>query len=119
NSRVFDVEITIPNRDNKLRPGMIGTVALGRSSAQQAATSAQTLTLPLSAVVRAPNDATRYAVLVVERSGDDEIARMRGVELGAVVGNSVAVINGVSAGDRVITTGATLLTDGDRIHVIP
>ena len=28
-SRVFDVEVTIPNRDGRLRPGMIGTVALG------------------------------------------------------------------------------------------
>ena len=30
-SRVFDVEVTIPNGDGRLRPGMIGTVAIGRT----------------------------------------------------------------------------------------
>ena len=115
-SRVFDVEVTIRNQAGHLRPGMIGTVALG---AAPDAAAAAPLALPLSAVVRSPSDAKQYAVLVVERQGDSEIARVRRVELGDVMGNGVAVRHGVSAGDRVITTGATLLTDGDRVRVIP
>jgi RND family efflux transporter MFP subunit len=118
-SRVFDVEVTIPNQDGRLRPGMIGTVAVGHGSGSAAAVTRTPLTLPLSAVVRPSANEQQYAVLIVERQGEREIARLRRVELGDVVGNGVAVVNGVALGDRVITTGATLLSDGDPIRVIP
>jgi multidrug efflux system membrane fusion protein len=115
-SRVFDVEVTISNRDGRLRPGMIGTVGIGRSAGEP---TGSVLALPLGAIVRSPGDPSRYAVFVVEGRGEDEVARVRTVSLGDVVGNGVAVLGGVNAGDRVITSGATLLTDGDRIRVIP
>jgi len=115
-SRVFGVEVTLANRDGRLRPGMIGTVAVGGRSGS---VDAETLTLPLDAIVRSPSDQRQYAVLVVTRQGDEEVARLRTVELGDVVGNGVAVVSGVTAGDRVITTGATLLRDGDTVRVIP
>ena len=35
-SRVFDVEVTIPNQDGRLRPGMIGTVAVGHAGGADA-----------------------------------------------------------------------------------
>jgi membrane fusion protein, multidrug efflux system len=41
------------------------------------------------------------------------------VRLGEVVGNSIIVANGVTAGDRVVVTGAHLLVDGDAVKVIP
>jgi len=114
-SRVFDVEVTIPNADGRLRPGMIGTVALGLPAQLQE----RPLTVPLSAVVRSTTDADKYALMVVERQGDSEIARQRTVELGEVMGNGVAVTRGVATGDRVVVTGASLLVDGDAVRVIP
>jgi RND family efflux transporter MFP subunit len=118
-SRVFNVEVTISNQDGRLRPGMIGTVVIGNAASEAASRSEQTLTLPLSAVVRSPGDTEHYTVLVVERQGASEVARARRVELGEVMGNGVAVVSGVARGDRVITSGATLLSDGDPIRVIP
>jgi RND family efflux transporter MFP subunit len=115
-SRVFSVEVTIPNRDGRLRPGMIGSVTVGQRP-EQAAT--QPLTLPLGAILRSPADRQQYAVFVAEHHGDEEVARLRMVALGDVVGNGVAVVSGVAAGDRVITTGATILHDGDRVRIIP
>jgi multidrug efflux system membrane fusion protein len=114
-SRVFDVEVTIPNQDGRLRPGMIGTVALGvpPDIGQPA------LTVPLSAVVRSTANADKYALMVVARQGDVEVARQRPVELGEVVGNGVAVQSGVASGDRVVVTGANLLVDGDPVRIIP
>jgi RND family efflux transporter MFP subunit len=114
-SRVFDVEVTIPNADGRLRPGMIGTVALGVPPTQQE----RPLTVPLSAVVRSTTEADKYALMVVERQGDTEIAHLRTVELGEVMGNGVAVTRGVASGDRVVVTGASLLVDGDPVRVIP
>src|SRR5262249_53209452 len=71
-SRVFDVEVTIPNDDGRLRPGMIGTVSL----AANAAVSASPLLVPLSAVVKAPGDTPAYALLVVESHPDGDVARL-------------------------------------------
>lgn len=114
-SRVFDVEVTISNADGALRPGMIGSVALGLP----AAPAAQQLIVPLSAIVKSAVDSDKYALMVVERTADVEIARLRTVELGDVTGNGVAVTQGVASGERVVVTGASLLVDGDPVRVIP
>jgi RND family efflux transporter MFP subunit len=115
-SRVFGIEITVANRDGRLRPGMIGTVALGSASAH--ATEA-VLTVPLTAIVRAQAGSDQYAVFVSERKGDVETARLRRVTLGDVLGNGIAVREGLKLGDRVIVSGATLLFEGDAIRAIP
>jgi RND family efflux transporter MFP subunit len=115
-SRVFDVEVTIPNGEGRLRPGMIGTVAIDSAAVQRA--SVQRLTVPLSAIVKPGTTTGGYAVLVVERQGDHDIARLRRVELGQVVGNGISILSGISAGDRVVVSGATLLTDGEAVRVI-
>jgi len=117
-SRVFDVEVTIPNRDGRLRPGMIGTVALGRTGAQRLAAAQPTLTVPLTAVVKSDARSGQYAVLIVERQGDVDIARLRRVELGEVMGNGIAVLDGVKPGERVVVSGATLLVDGEAVRIV-
>jgi RND family efflux transporter MFP subunit len=119
-SRVFDVEVTIPNPDSRLRPGMIGTVSVAPAAPRDSATAqASTLTVPLTAVVRSASGAGQFAVLVIERKGAADVARMRHVELGDVMGNGIAVLKGISSGERVVVSGATLLLDGDPVHVLP
>jgi RND family efflux transporter MFP subunit len=115
-SRVFDVEVTIPNREGQLRPGMIGTVAVGSGAA--ALTARQVLTVPLTAIVKSEAGVGKYAVLIVEKQGDHEIARLRHVELGDVVGNGITVVSGIAEGDRVVVSGATLLVDGEAVRVV-
>lgn len=118
-SRVFDVEVTIPNRDGRLRPGMIGTVSVGEPAGEAADVARRPLTVPLTAVVRSQAGAGQLAVLVVEKQDAAEVARLRHVELGDVIGNGIAVLKGVNAGDRVVTSGATFLVDGDPVRVVP
>ena len=117
-SRVFDVEVTIANQDGRLRPGMIGTVAVGSPAAQAAAAGSSLLSVPLTAVIRSESGAGQFAVMVVERQGTNEIARVRRVELGEVVGNSIAVHKGLNAGERVVVSGATLLVDGAHVRSV-
>jgi RND family efflux transporter MFP subunit len=119
-SRVFDVEVTIPNQNGPLRPGMIGTVALdARPGATATAARPQPLTVPLTAVIRSQAGTGQFAVLVVERQNNVDIARMRRVELGEVMGNAIAVLKGIAPGEQVVTSGATLLVDGDPVRVVP
>ena len=41
------------------------------------------------------------------------------MKLGESYGNTVAVTDGVKPGDRVITTGGTMVNDRDPVNVIP
>jgi multidrug efflux system membrane fusion protein len=109
-SRVFEVETTIANPKDQLKAGMIASLKV-----PDAVLANDSLVLPLTAVVRSPRDKRGFSVFVVE----GETARIRDVKLGDVIGNSVFVTSGVKSGDNVISMGATLVSDGDAIKVIP
>ena len=113
-SRVFNVEVTIPNPGFLLRPNMI--VSLSVEARQPA--SAQPV-VPLNAVMKAKSNTGGYAVFVVTDEGGRLTARLRDVKLGDAYGNTVAVIEGLKQGDRVITTGNAMVIDGDQVKVIP
>ena len=112
-TRNFDVEVAIPNHDHLLRVGMIGSLHLANAGA---ASRASALLVPLSAVVQAKDG--KYGVFVISDSSGGEVARLHGVEIGAVNGTEISVVNGIQAGDRIITTGANLLKDGQRVEVL-
>ena len=112
-SRVFDVEVTIPNEQGLLKPGMIASM-----NVNETATTTEVPVVPLTAVTKSKADPNVYAVMVVEDAGAKQIARMRNVTLGESFGNSVAVNSGVKAGEVVITTGVTQVVDGEEVRVI-
>ena len=112
-TRNFDVEVAIPNRGHLLKSGMIGSLQLA-NAADAGQTSA--LQVPLSAIVQA-KDGT-YGVFVVSNSNDGAVARLRSIDIGAVNGAEIAVANGLATGDRIITTGANLLKDGQPVEVL-
>lgn len=111
-SRVYSIEVTIPNPHNQLRSGMIASLdfAMEGPAVKQPA-------VQLAAVVRHPGVANGFAVYVAE--GDPATARMRTIEPGDAHGNRIVVVKGLKPGERVITTGATLVRDGDPVNIIP
>ena len=113
-TRVYDVEITVPNKDGKIRTGMIASLKV--AGAVTAASTAATL--PLNAIVRPPDDQKDFAVYVVEEKAGKSLARLRRVRLGDIVGNEIAVSSGVQMGDEVIVRGATMVSDGTEVQVI-
>jgi multidrug efflux system membrane fusion protein len=112
-TRNFEVEVAIPNRDHLLKVGMIGSLQFANADG---GSRASTLLVPLSAVVQAKDG--KYGVFVVSDSSAGEVARLHGVEIGAVNGTEISVVNGLQAGDRIITNGANLLKDGQRVEVL-
>ncbi len=111
-SRVFTVEVTVPNRGRKIRPGSIATIEVpGQGTASPA------FSVPLSAVVRGPKG-EGYAVYVVEKQEGRWVARIRAVRLGDIVGNGITVLGGLEGGEPVVTSGGTRLVDGMAIQVL-
>ena len=112
-TRNFEVEVAIPNRDHLLKVGMIGSLQFTNVDG---AIRTSVSVVPLSAVVQAKDG--KYGVFVVSDSSAGEVARLHSVDIGAVNGTEISVVNGLQAGDRIITTGANLLKDGQRIEVL-
>jgi len=116
-THLFSVEVTIPNRDGALRPGMIATIQLDDQHVDVPKTSAPAV--PLAAIVKDSTKAGSYAVFVVDGDAANLQARLRPVTPGPIAGDGIQITNGVQAGDQVIVAGAARLRDGERITVIP
>jgi RND family efflux transporter MFP subunit len=113
-THVFSIEVSIANASGEVRPGMIGSLTLGT-----APSSSAHLVVPLSAVVRAPANPNGFAVFrLVNRSGKT-YAVAQNISPGETYGNSVEVLSGVTAGERIIGLGGDLLRDGQEVRVLP
>jgi len=113
NSRVFEVEVMIPNPQGLLKPGMIASIRVHEEAAR-----AEVPVVPLTAIVRSQGSPNTYAVYVVAEQGGKQYARLRRVALGDAFGNAVALTSGVEVGELVITTGATLVADGELVAIV-
>lgn len=111
-NRVFAVEVTVPNHDGRMKPGMIVSLSLGESSGSPASL------VPLSAIVPYPAQPGRFAVMVAQERAGKWTAILREVQLGTTHESSIAVV-GVQPGEKVIVVGAQLLKDGESIEIIP
>jgi RND family efflux transporter MFP subunit len=111
-NRVFTVEVTVSNHSGSLKPGMIASITL--SGIPQPPVPS----VPLSAIVPYPAQPSRFAVMVAQEHSGKWTASLREVHLGETHESSIAV-TGVRPGEKVVTVGAQLLTDGEPIEVIP
>jgi RND family efflux transporter MFP subunit len=115
-SRVFSIEVSVPNQDEALRPGMVATVEVRHGDPARAGGAPPAV--PLAAVIKSPTG-TGYAVFVVEDAAGKTLARLRPVTLGDVSGNIIVVAGGLRVGERVIVSGATLVRDGEAVRIVP
>jgi membrane fusion protein, multidrug efflux system len=101
------LKATFPNQANKLWPGGFVGVRL------QVATDRGATVVPLAAVQQGPNDNYVYIV-----NSNNTVTR-RTVRVGYETSRVAVITNGVSLGERVVTDGASRLTDGKAITVAP
>jgi RND family efflux transporter MFP subunit len=113
-SLIFDVQVTIPNPGNQLQAGLVATVLLPGENPPDSHPA-----VPVSAIVRPPGVSSDYAVYVVEDREGKPVARLRPVRLGDILGDTVAVTQGVTPGEHIIVSGASRVTDGEPVQVMP
>ena len=75
-TRVFDVEVTVPNSDGRLRIGMVASLDV----AHAAMAGSTAPMLPLAAIVRSPQDLQSLAVYAAENQNGRTIATLRKVQ---------------------------------------
>jgi RND family efflux transporter MFP subunit len=103
-TRAFPVEVTVPNPDRQLLPGMIARVDISTSE------RGDQLIIPQDWLVTRTSD---QGVFVIE----DGHAAWRTLKLGAILRDQVVIEGGLSAGDRVVITGHRELVDGDSVLI--
>jgi membrane fusion protein (multidrug efflux system) len=111
-TRNFQAEATIPNTERRLMPGMFARVAV------QAGDVKHYLTLPQTAITYNPYGATIFLATRKDGGTDkDLVAQQSFVTLGPTRGDQVAVLQGVEAGDLVVTSGQLKLLNGTPLIV--
>lgn len=109
----FEIEVAIPNPDRALKAGMIGSLELVAGEGARQQTSFR---VPLSAIVQAGEGG--YGVYIVSGPDGGETATLRPVEIGPVLGTDITVVRGLTDGEEVITSGANLIKDGQRVEIV-
>ena len=120
-TRTIKVRATVPDKGEKLRPGMFAnvTVVLPQQASQ--------VIVPATSIVHA---SFGDSVFVVEDPPSDpkpngpasegpppKIARQQFVKLGEARGDFVAVLDGVKAGQELVSAGAFKLRNGSKVVV--
>jgi RND family efflux transporter MFP subunit len=123
-SRVFSIEVTVENSREDVRPGMIGSITLGSQTwgsqrRDGSSDSSPRLVVPLSAVVRAPADPKGFAVFRITGSDGKSYASAQPIEAGQTFGNSIEVTRGLTAGQKIISTGSAQVRDGQQVNILP
>jgi membrane fusion protein (multidrug efflux system) len=113
-NRNVQVQATVRNADERIRPGMFGGVDVVLPQQDKL------VTLPQTAISFSPYGSSVY---VVENKGKDAsgrpvlTVRQQFVQTGSQRGDQVAVIKGVKAGDEVVTAGQLKLRNGSAVEI--
>ncbi len=105
-TRTFQVEVTIPNTDLRIRSGMFARVTFNYGSNLS-------VVVPDMAVQKQTGSAVRY-VYVLNANGT---VTFREIELGRRLKDRYEVTGGLSSNTKVVTSGQSRLSDGAKVRV--
>ena len=112
-TRNVQVQATLPNPDGRLRPGMFVQAAVVTGVTRKV------VSLPASAIGYAPFGDSVF--ILSDLKGPDgrpyRGVRQQFVKIGPTRGDRVAVLEGVHAGDEVVTSGVFKLRNGAAVNV--
>jgi multidrug efflux system membrane fusion protein len=112
-SRIFEIEVSIPNPKDELKVGMITTLVI-----EEAVPEIGSPVVPIGALVASTKRPGQYAVFVTTAERDRTKARLVEVELGKTLGNLIVIKSGPKLGDQIITSGSGLLRDGEAVEIL-
>ena len=105
-TRTFGVEITIPNSNERLRPGMYARATFNMGQREG-------LLIDDVAVQKQTGSSERYVYVI-----KDGVAEYRFVKDGRRVGDKVEILSGLQAGEEVATTSFVRLSDGVEVEIV-
>ena len=104
-TRTFTVKILVNNPNGEIRPGMIAKANLNVSNKN-------VCLVPVNSVIQLSSASIMYVY--------DEVTSTvskREVTTGDIIGDNIQIIDGISAGDVIVTEGQFLISDGEKVIV--
>ncbi len=105
-THTFKAEITINNKDQKVRPGMFARATINFGSKSHTV-------IPDVALVKQIGAGDRYVYVYK----DGKVSYNK-VELGKHMGDKYEILSGVNAGDQVVIAGHSHLANGKEVEVV-
>jgi RND family efflux transporter MFP subunit len=105
------VRVAIKGKDSRILPQMASRVAFLNLPEKGGSPAVSRVSVPVSAVQGTGKTGTVFLI------GEEGKIEKRDVALGLKTGNSVVVLSGLSAGDRLVGDNLDKLHDGDRVKV--
>ncbi|MGQ8365502.1 efflux RND transporter periplasmic adaptor subunit [Glaciecola sp. 1036] len=107
-TRSIIVRAIIPNPERKLKPGLLMTVTIQ-------ANPRQALIIPEEALI--PSGNKNFVLVLSNKNGASTVER-RQIELGTRRAGEAEIVQGLSAGDKVVTHGITKALPGAEVTVL-
>ncbi|MFI3316780.1 MAG: efflux RND transporter periplasmic adaptor subunit [Rikenellaceae bacterium] len=104
-TRTFNVEVTVPNASERLRPGMFARTKFSMRTKDG-------IMVPDVAVQKQVGTDDRF--VYVNKGG---VAERRTVTLGRLIGSQYDILSGVAVGEEVVTTAFSRISNGTEIQV--
>ena len=106
-THTFPVEITIPNENIKVRPGMYARAIFNLGSRNN-------VVVADNAIVKQPGSGDRYVYIL----NDDNTVSYVKITLGRRLNANYEILSGLKEGDKVAVTSLTKLKDGINVVVV-
>lgn len=105
-THTYDVRISVANGGRRLLPGMVANVSFATNGGRLAGGKL----VPVTAVQKA-SDGQMFVWAVA----NDSTAHRVSVSVGGTRGNNIAITNGLTDGQRIVTEGYQKLSEGSRV----
>ena len=106
-THTYDIRISVANAERKLLPGMVASVAFGSGNGKE---ESGKLSVPVTAVQRKADGS-----LFVWTVSGDSTAHRTTVRTGEIMGNRIAITDGVSEGGRIVVEGYQKLSENTKV----
>ena len=107
-THTFQVEVLIPNANERVRPGMFARVTLPYGKKRR-------VVIPDQAVQKLLGSGDRYVYVY---NPADSTVRYSKVELGRRLDNEFEIISGVKSGEMLVTKGHMGITNGAKVELV-
>lgn len=106
-THTFPVELSLPNADEAVRPGMFARATLNFGTEQH-------VVVPDQAIIKQPGSGERFVWVY---NSDNTVSYVK-VELGQRLDDSYELLGGVPDGARIVVAGQSKLLDGKEVEVV-
>ena len=109
NNRTFTIEVSVPNKENLLRPNQVAKLRIVDYTSKNA------IVVPTN-VVQEDGDKNKFVFIATNTKGTTGIAKKVLVELGQSSNNVTEILSGLSADDIIVTEGVNTISDGMKLN---